>query len=957
MSKYDFALDLEADNSLKWINDCLTDYSIILEFGPANGRLTKHLAEKRHCTVDIVEIDMEAGEQAAKYARNSLIGTEEGDIEKFIWVERFEDNKYDYIIFADVLEHLYRPDLVLEKCKKILSKTGKIVFSVPNVAYNGLILNLLRDRFEYTPIGLLDDTHIRFFTYYSIIELVKKLNMHIVFQVGSQSEVGTNEVTGRYEYFSDYNSDIIKSHLYGSVYQFIIAIQLAPGDVIDKLAPISDRIQESFKNYVNPNVLLEEESKLLEETNKLLEEKSTSLEETNRLLEEKSKLLKEVLHSRSWRITEPLRALKRLIFSSVHKEVTVPSSDRKEGIDFSDPLLFQKYHLEDVQSLERYQRWLKEEAAKEVCYKDLPYRPKFSFVIPVYNTVTWQLEDCIQSVLAQTYDNYELILVDDCSSWDNVRPVLHSFEKNEKVTVIYRKENGHISKATNDGINAASGEFIVFMDCDDLVEKDALYWFAEKLNENRELDFIYSDEDKITEDSKIRHMPFFKPEWSPDLFMSMMYTNHLGVYRAEIVKQIGGLRTEFNGSQDYDMTLRFMEVSDNTRVGHIPKILYHWREREESAAFSANAKDYAVVAGGKAKEDCFKRRGITARIEEIPEILQYRVVYEVTGRPLVSIIIPSKDNPAMLKQCIMSILRVTTYNNYEIIVVDNGSNEKNKNEIETFLLKYSCKYVYEAQDFNFSRMCNCGVTYANGEFILFLNDDVEVFQPNWLDRMLGQAMQKHTGAVGAKLYYPETTFIQHAGVINIKPGPSHAFLKEDDNKTLYFNWNRVDCNFLAVTGACLLVKKEIFNEVNGFNENLAVAYNDVDLCFKLYEKGYYNVLRNDVTAYHHESFSRGIDTLSEDKLSRLNKERELLYTLHPLFRGYDPFYNPNFGDNVYFMLVDDVVKPEAEKTAKDVKYYIKRIIVLGIKTVQSFKEYGAVYTTKKIKKKISKFVK
>ena len=632
--------------------------------------------------------------------------------------------------------------------------------------------------------------------------------------------------------------------------------------------------------------------------------------------------------------------------------IKAPNND---SIDLSDPLLWNKYHLEDVQSLERYQRWLQEDAAKEVHYKDLPYRPKFSFVIPVYNTVTWQLEDCIQSVLAQTYDNYELILVDDCSSWDNVRSVLHSFESNEKVTVIYRKENGHISKATNDGINAASGDFIVFMDCDDLVEKDALYWFAEKLNENRELDFIYSDEDKITEDSKIRHMPFFKPDWSPDLFMSMMYTNHLGVYRTAIVKQIGGLRTEFNGSQDYDMTLRFMEVSDNTRVGHIPKILYHWREREESAAFSANAKNYAVVADGRAKEDCFIRRGIAAHTEYLTEISTYRVVYEVTGRPLVSIIIPSKDNPAMLKQCIMSILRVTTYTNYEIIVVDNGSNEQNKNEIETVLSEYSCKYVYEAQDFNFSRICNCGVTYANGEFILFLNDDIEVFQPDWLERMLGQAQQTNTGAVGIKLFYPHTTMIQHAGVINLITGPDHVFSKMDDTNTYYFGWNRIDFNCLAVTGACLLVEKEKFNEVNCFNENLVVAYNDVDLCFKLYEKGYYNVLRNDVIAYHHESFSRGIDTLSEDKLARLNTERELLYSLHPLFRGYDPFYNPNFGNNnKEFKLF---VKINEEKAEKDVKYYIKRIIVLSIKTVHSLNEYGIVYTAKKIRQKISKFVK
>ena len=586
----------------------------------------------------------------------------------------------------------------------------------------------------------------------------------------------------------------------------------------------------------------------------------------------------------------------------------IHSTDHNDSNDFTDSFFLQKYHLEDVQSLKRYQRWLREEAAREVHYKELSYRPKFSFVIPVYNTVTWQLEECIKSVLAQTYDNYELILVDDCSSWDNVRPVLHSFEKNKKVTVIYRKENGHISKATNDGIRIAAGEFIVFMDCDDLIDKDALYWFAEKLNENSELDFIYSDEDKITEDSKIRHMPFFKPDWSPDLFMSMMYTNHLGVYRTAIVKQIGGLRTEFDGSQDYDMTLRFMEVTDNTRVGHIPKILYHWRESEKSVAFSAGKKKSAVIAAGRSKEEAFRRRGISAHTEYLLEISAYRVVYEVTGQPLVSIIIPSKDNLAMLKQCITSIRRITNYKNYEIIVVDNGSNDYNKNEIEAFLAKYGYEYVYEENDFNFSHMCNCGVMYSHGEFVLFLNDDVEVFQPDWLERMLGHAQQAHTGAVGVKLFYPETTLIQHAGVFNLITGPDHAFSKMDDTTTYYFGWNRVDFNCLAVTGACLMVEKKKFN-------------------------------------------------VSVRKFIRLNKERELLYTMHPLFRGYDPFYNSNFGDNVYFMLFGGSVRPKDENTVKDIKYYINRIIVLSIKTVQALNEYGIVYTAKRIKQKFSKFVK
>ena len=278
-----------------------------------------------------------------------------------------------------------------------------------------------------------------------------------------------------------------------------------------------------------------------------------------------------------------------------------------------EPVVYEeKYHLEDEQSIRNYHRWVRYQDKHHKTAEKLVYEPYFSIVIPVYNTVTEQLEECIQSVLAQIYEHYELILVDDHSSWENVAPILRKYETNNKVHVIYRKSNGHISKATNDGIQMATGEFIVFMDCDDKIESDALYEFAIKLNENPDLDFIYSDEDKITEDGKIRHMPFFKPDWSPDLFLNMMYTNHLATYRASIVKEVGGLRTEYNGSQDYDFTLRFMEKSDNTRVGHIPKILYHWRERKESVAFDANSKNYAIEAAGRAKEDYIRRNKIQA---------------------------------------------------------------------------------------------------------------------------------------------------------------------------------------------------------------------------------------------------------------------------------------------------------------------------------------------------------
>lgn len=578
-----------------------------------------------------------------------------------------------------------------------------------------------------------------------------------------------------------------------------------------------------------------------------------------------------------------------------------------------------EYHLEDQNSLNSYRRWINTTKVKAE-HKKLKYNPFFSVVIPVYNTVTEQLKEAIDSVLAQVYSNFELILVDDHSSWQNVVPVLKSYETNNHVKVIYRTENGHISAATNDGIAISKGDFIAFMDCDDTIEPDALYEMAVKLNEDPKLDFIYSDEDKITEDGKIRHLPFFKPDWSPDLFMSMMYTNHLAIYRASIVKAIGGLRTAYNGCQDYDMTLRFMEHSDNRKVGHISKILYHWRERKESLAFSSSSKNYAAETTRYAKESALKRRGISGHMEYVTDMSQYRTVYDVTGDPSVSIIIPSKDNPKILKQCIDSIYEFTDYKNFEIIVVDNGSDTKNHAKIKKYLSGYGIKYLYGKYDFNFSLMCNRGAAVATGDYLLFLNDDVEMIQHDWMNRMLGTAQQTHIGAVGAKLYYPESTIIQHAGVGNIKEGPSHNFLRLDDSYVYYFGFNRLDYDCLAVTGACLMVSRKIFDKVGGFEIKLPVAYNDVDLCYKIKEAGYYNVQRNDVVAYHYESLSRGDDLMDEKKYFRLIGEREELYRRHEEFIQRDPFLNRNihnYGPSLDLTTTYDSVERLTDLTGSD----------------------------------------
>lgn len=551
-----------------------------------------------------------------------------------------------------------------------------------------------------------------------------------------------------------------------------------------------------------------------------------------------------------------------------------------------------EYHLEAQQDIADYYRWINNVEKTQI--RELNHNTVFSIVIPVYNVTDIHLSACIDSILNQHYPHFELLLIDDNSLWENVRPTLKKYENEEKIKVIYRSVNGGISEATNDGINAATGEFIAFMDCDDLLEPDALYCFAEMIDEHPEYDFIYSDEDKITEDGKIRHMPVFKPNWSPDMFFEIMYTNHLAMYRTDIVKQLGGLKTAYNGSQDYEFTMRFLQKTDNHRVGHIAKILYHWRERKESIAYSMESKSYAVRSVQKTKEDYISKKAINAHLEPIVGMGQYRLVYDPIGNPLVSIIIPSKDHPTMLEQCVNSIVDFTEYRNYEIVVVDNGSSDENRDIVEKIREKYDFKYVYKKEEFNFSAMCNRGAAYAEGEYLLFLNDDIEIIQPDWLGRMIGQAQQDHVGAVGAKLFYPKSTVIQHCGVSQYDYGPVHVNLGANDVfqlSNVQSNWLIVNCS--AVTGACMLVATKKFHEVSDFDESFPIAYNDVDFCYRLLEAGYYNVQKNDVVAYHHESFSRGNDFSSKEKMMRLGKDYIQLYNSSSFVGEIDPFVNEN----------------------------------------------------------------
>ena len=524
------------------------------------------------------------------------------------------------------------------------------------------------------------------------------------------------------------------------------------------------------------------------------------------------------------------------------------------------------------------------------------YRPKISIITPVWNTDKKWLNLAIESVLNQTYANWEFCLADGNSTKPHVKQILQDYAKKDpRIKVKFLSENKGIAGNSNEALSLATGEFIGLLDHDDELAPFALYEVVKLLNERPDADFVYSDEDKFTKRGE-RIFPFYKPDWSPDMFLSCMYTCHLGIYRKKIVDSLGGFKLGYEGSQDYDLVLRFIERTD--RIYHIPKILYHWRRTTESTASIANAKIYAYVAAKKAISDFLTRQNIRAEVMDGAWTGSYRVRRAITGNPLVSIIVPTKDSLGILQRCIGTILQKTDYPDYEILIVDNQSTEpETLNYFAEIEGHPKVKIIQYNRPFNFSAINNYAVSQAHGEHILFLNNDTEVISSEWLSAMVEHSQRKGVGAVGAKLLYPDDK-IQHCGIIlglgqfkdqRVAGHPYRRCSEEFD----YTGRVSIICNYSAVTCACLMLRKEIFEKVGGFDENLHIAFNDVDLCLKIRKEGYLIVYTPYALLYHHESYSRGYEDTPE-KLARFLEETKYMRNSwgQVIDRG-DPYYNPN----------------------------------------------------------------
>jgi glycosyltransferase involved in cell wall biosynthesis len=527
---------------------------------------------------------------------------------------------------------------------------------------------------------------------------------------------------------------------------------------------------------------------------------------------------------------------------------------------------------------------------------ELSYRPLISVVVPVHNTEERYLRAMIESVLQQLYPYWELCLADDASTEPRVRRVLLELARRDaRIKVVRRQTNGHISAATNSALDLATGEFVALLDHDDLLAECALYEVAVELAAHPDADVLYSDSDHI-DDSGRRWGPYFKTDWDPDLALGHNMINHLAVYRRSLLERIGRLREGFEGAQDYDLILRASEGTVPTRIRHIPAVLYHWRRNGMTPSFSESSLERCVVSARRAIRGHLKRSRIPAHVEHAPGTRSFtRVVYALPDeRPLVSVIVPTRDQLELLADCVDGVLTRTDYDPLELIIVDNDSEDPESRRLLSDLAKNQrVRVMRHPGAFNFASMINQAVRAARGEVVALLNNDVNVISPAWLEEMVSHAIRPGVGAVGAKLLYPDGR-VQHAGIaLGVSQTAGHFFHQSPRDDPGRFGFLALTRQVSAVTAACMALRRSVYLEVGGMDEvNLPIVFNDVDLCLRLGERGYRVIWTPHAELYHRESATRGLDERGECS-ARLERDAESLRRRWGAKLNSDPHYNPN----------------------------------------------------------------
>lgn len=585
------------------------------------------------------------------------------------------------------------------------------------------------------------------------------------------------------------------------------------------------------------------------------------------------KRIRDVLFPEGGKIRSYLRTINRIIHSIIDvnfwKDVKKSLKEKGKRVTWIET---KRFFIMGTQAEpeELYQQWIEnnepdEEELQKQKNEKFENEPKISIVVPMYNTPKGFLEDLVNSLIYQTYSNWELCLAD--GSNEKNKELEEIYKKDSKIKYKFIGENKGISGNTNEAINLATGDYIGLLDHDDFLPAFSLYEIVKCINNNPDVEFIYTDEDKCEEANGKRYDPYFKSDFGPDTLRANNFICHFSVFKKELMDKLGGFRTEYDGAQDYDIILRMSE--ETNKIVHIPKILYHWRVHSLSTAKSGGtAKPYAYEAGIKAIQDHIERIGLKGIVEHGKTLGTYKIKYNVIGNPKVSIIIPNKDYISTLKVCLKSIIKKTTYSNYEILIIENNSE---KGETFNYYKKIDGRnnikvLYYPEKEFNYSKIINFGVKNSTGDYIVQLNNDTELLTPNWLEEMLGYAQRDDVGAVGAELFYPDGT-IQHAGIIiGIGGVAGHVFKNIPKGMHGYFSRDAMIQNLNAVTAACIMTKKSIYDEVGYMDEKFKVAFNDVDFCLKIRQKEKLIVYNPYVQFIHYESKSRGFEDTPEKQI-------------------------------------------------------------------------------------------
>ena len=914
----------------------------VLEVGPAWGYMSRVL-KQRGCRVTGVEVDPVAAKVAEQFCDRMIVG----DIEELDFSSAFHGERFDVVIYGDVLEHLIHPEEVLQRTTTILKPGGYVAASIPNVAHGSVRLALLAGEFGYTDLGILDKTHLRFYTRTSIRKLFREGGLTVRNWKRILLDPFQTEVPIREEDFPPSLVEQIRRDQDAMTYQYVVKATVAKAFERQRrsrsVGKIRGQVVHNLRQYIS---LIEaenlEKDRQIATKDSVILSKNTELEgliadrdhviaEKDAVIEEKEAAIHEAVAAFADKEQQAASALRQYeaVTNTIGYRFLVrirrtinrlapPGTRRRSvvvvlghglevlitrgwGPFIAGLLRFWRWiprlfrpagpappqlptgRWELLSPEDQYQLWLHDNEltaeSKEALVQEaarLAYRPKISIIVPVYNTERRWLAEAIESVRSQIYDNWELCLADDGSTRLGTKRLLRKYRRRDRrIQVEFLKTNRGIAHASNAALALATGEFVGLLDHDDELKPDALFEVVKLLNEDRDLDYIYSDEDKKDGDGRLVE-PFFKPDWSPDLLQSINYVTHFSVYRRRLLDEVSGFREGFDGSQDYDLVLRVTELTD--RVAHIAKPLYTWRKVAGSAAGTADAKPFALEAAKRALTDSLRRRRFSGEVLDGLWLGSYRVRYSIVGTPLVEIIIPTRDKVDLLASCIDSIKRQSTYHNYHLVVVDNQSRDS---RTLRYLEDVDGRVIKFADEFNFARILNVAARETKGDFLLFLNNDTEVVTPEWIEALVEHAQRTDVAAVGARLLYPEGR-PQHEGIIIGLAGGSAINMDYQG----YFGLGQTIRNCSAVTGACMMVRRELYWELGGFEERLGVAFNDVDFCLRAREKGYQVVYTPFAVLRHYESATRG----------RLHPEED-----EQFFRARwgnpgdyrDPYYNPN----------------------------------------------------------------